>query len=128
MSVETPFRWSVISYYAECDLDNIRIIDENTFILAQYVIEGIIIEGSCFNTTEHSVPAQGMMLELKKMGQEEVVSDTVVMNNRGYWQLKGDMGVYEIGVSKENGDLAFVDDDKKQVEKVTVGVKRQVDE
>ena len=62
------------------------------------------------------------------MGQEEVVSDTVVMNNRGYWQLKGDMGVYEIGVSKENGDLAFVDDDKKQVEKVTVGVKRQVDE
>ena len=122
MSVETPFRWSVISYYAECDLDNIRIIDENTFVFAQYVIEGIVMEGSCFNTTEQTVPAQGMMLELKKLGQEGVVSDTVVMNNRGYWQLKGDMGVYEIGVSKENADLAFVDDDQKQTEKVTVGI------
>ena len=120
MSVETPFKWSVVSYYAECDLDNLRVLDENTFILAQYIVEGIVMEGSCSNVTETPTPAQGVMLELTEVGKEGVVSDTVVMNNRGYWQLKGDMGVFEIRVNRDSPDLGFVDGNRNPVDSVNV--------
>ena len=121
MSVETPFKWSVVSYYAECDLDNLRVLDENTFILAQYIVEGIVMEGSCSNVTETPTPAQGVMLELTEVGKEGVVSDTVVMNNRGYWQLKGDIGVFEIRVNRDSPDLGFVDGNRNPVDSVNVG-------
>ena len=45
MSTEVPYKWNVIAYYAESDLDNLRVADEYTYILAQYVVDGIIIEG-----------------------------------------------------------------------------------
>ena len=45
MAVEVPFKWNVVAYYAECDLDNLRVIDEYTYILAQYVVDGVIAEG-----------------------------------------------------------------------------------
>ena len=30
------------------------------------------------------------------------------MNNRGYWQLRGNMGVYEVSVSKDSPGKALV--------------------
>ena len=45
MSVEVPYKWNVVAYYAESDLDNLRVMDDYTYILAQYVVDGVIIEG-----------------------------------------------------------------------------------
>lgn len=53
-------------------------------------------------------PASGVMLQLTNYGMTEIVSDTVVMNNRGYWQLRGNMGVYEVSVSKDSPGKALV--------------------
>ena len=53
-------------------------------------------------------PASGVMLQLTNYGMTEIVSDTVVMNNRGYWQLRGNMGVYEVSVSEDSPGKALV--------------------
>ena len=45
MAVEVPFKWNVVAYYAECDLDNLRISDDFTYILTQYIVDGVILEG-----------------------------------------------------------------------------------
>ncbi|KNB46685.1 hypothetical protein JH06_0778 [Blastocystis sp. subtype 4] len=106
MAVEVPFKWNVVAYYAECDTDNLRISDDFTYILTQYIVDGVILEGSCYDEMKN--PASGVMLQLTNYGMTEIVSDTVVMNNRGYWQLRGNMGVYEVSVSKDSPGKALV--------------------
>ena len=53
-------------------------------------------------------PASGVMLQLTNYGMTEIVSDTVVMNNRGYWQLRGNMGVFEVSVSADSPEKSLV--------------------
>ena len=117
MSIETPFKWSTVAYYAECDLDNLRILDESTYILAQYIVDGIVMEGSCFKDDK---PAAGVMLQMNHYPSSQLSSDTVVMNNMGYWQLRGNMGFYEITVSEENNDAQLVDMKGNAIESVKV--------
>ena len=116
MTTEVPYKWNVVAYYAEADLDNLRVASDDTYILAQYMVDGIIVEGSAYKQEE---PASGVMLQLTKHADSTVVSDTVVMNNRGYWQLRGDMGLYEISVSDESPEVSLMQDgtniDKKLV-------------
>lgn len=109
MTTEVPYKWNVVAYYAEADLDNLRISNDNTYILAQYVVDGVIVEGSAYKGND---PASGVMLQLNKQAENTVVSDTIVMNNHGYWQLRGDMGLYEISVSDESPEDVLISEGK----------------
>ena len=63
--------------------------------------------GSCLDAKKN--PESGVMLEMREFGKKPVISDTVVMNNRGYWQLRGKMGVLEISVSEDSPEKTLVD-------------------
>lgn len=45
MTQEAPFKWNMVAYYAESDLDNLRVLDEFSYVLVQYVVDGVIVEG-----------------------------------------------------------------------------------
>lgn len=109
MSPEVPYKWNVVSYYAEADLDNLRVVNDDSFILAQYIVDGVIVEGSCY---EEDSPASGVMLQLSHYGNDTIVSDTVVMNNRGYFQLRGKMGLFDISVSKDSEGYQLLNDEE----------------
>lgn len=113
MSTETPFKWNTVAYEAEADLDNIRFVTEDTVYNVEYIVDSIIIEGSCINDTK---PASGVMLQSMKYGNNHIISDTVVMNNRGYWQLRGNMGLYTISISEESKGNVLINN-KKEIEK-----------
>ena len=120
MSIETPFKWNTIAYYAECDLDNLRVLDDTTYILAQYYVDALIIEGSCYDHETHE-PASRVMLKMSHFGDGAMESDTVVMNDRGYWQLRGNTGLFEIAVSEENPNVKLLDADGREIDSVPVG-------
>lgn len=117
MTQEAPFKWNMVAYYAESDLDNLRVLDEFSYILVQYVVDGVIVEGdrdcmmsclgSCLDSKNN--PESGVMLEMREFGKQPVVSDTVVMKNRGYWQLRGKMGILDISVSEDSPEKKLID-------------------
>ena len=120
MSVETPFKWNTIAYYAECDLDNLRVLDDSTYILAQYFVDALIIEGSCFERASGE-PASRVMLKMSHFADGAAESDTVVMNDRGYWQLRGNAGLFSIAVSEENPSVRLLDAEGGEIDSVRVG-------
>lgn len=60
------------------------------------------------------------MLELRDFSSATIRSDTVVMNKGGYWQLRGDMGSYEVVVSADSPGKSLLGENGDTVEKVTV--------
>ena len=120
MSIETPFKWNTIAYYAECDLDNLRVLDETTYILAQYLVDALIIEGSCFDHQTNE-PASRVMLKMSHFADNAMESDTVVMNDRGYWQLRGNTGLFAIAVSEENPNVKLLDAKGNEIDSLQVG-------
>lgn len=67
------------------------------------------------------------MLQLTDYGMDDIKSDTVVMNNRGYWQLRGNMGVYEISVSEDSPGKALITENSTVVSKVPVSMLNEYD-
>lgn len=67
------------------------------------------------------------MLQLTDYGMDDIKSDTVVMNNRGYWQLRGNMGVYEISVSEDSPGKALITENSTVVSKVPVCMLNEYD-
>ena len=63
------------------------------------------------------------MLEMREFGGKQVVSDTVVMKNRGYWQLR----VLEISVSEDSPEKSLIDEEGKPVEKRHVDMRCDCD-
>ena len=61
------------------------------------------------------------MLKMSHFGDGAMESDTVVMNDRGYWQLRGNTGLFEIAVSEENPNVKLLDADGREIDSVPVG-------
>lgn len=49
-----------------------------------------------------------------------MVSDTVVMNKGGYWQLRGGMGLYEVTISEDSPGKQLIDGLGDEVNKINV--------
>ena len=67
------------------------------------------------------------MLEMREFGGKTVVSDTVVMKNRGYWQLRGKMGVLAISVSEDSPGKSLIDGEGKLIKKRHVDMRCDCD-
>ena len=48
------------------------------------------------------------------------MSDTVVMNKGGYWQLRGGMGLYEVTISEDSPGKQLINASGDEVEKINV--------
>lgn len=97
--IESPETWLVEQVVADVDLDNIlgSELKDGTF-RAVYALKNIIVEGSAVDlSNSHCSGAQLILLPNKKdASASDIVADTIVMKNKGYWQLKANAGLYKV--------------------------------
>uniref|UniRef100_A0A0N4WWI0 BPI2 domain-containing protein n=1 Tax=Haemonchus placei TaxID=6290 RepID=A0A0N4WWI0_HAEPC len=86
LSVDTPDAWMVENVFAEYDLDNIKMEQSSSNIVALFSLEYILLEGHCFDEASGS-PPRGLQFVLGT-SLKPTQFDTVVMANLGYFQLK----------------------------------------
>lgn len=99
--IEAPETWLVEQIVADVDLDNILggELEDGTF-RATYVLKNIIVEGSAIDlNNSHCSGAQLILLphtitDSSKSLTDNIITDTIVMKNKGYWQLKANAGLY----------------------------------
>ena len=108
LGMDVPSPWLVAPKESVHDLDNIKLSslkEGNRNVDAVYVLEHILIEGHSRDMTT-MFPSRGVQLIL---GTEEDphFSDTIVMANLGYFQFKGQPGVWEINLKPGRSQEIF---------------------
>ncbi|PAV88980.1 hypothetical protein WR25_14939 [Diploscapter pachys] len=103
LSVHAPDAWMIEAVHAEYDLDNIKMQQANSDVLAVFSLEHILLEGHCFDELTGS-PPRGLQFVLGTPSNPTQF-DTIVMANLGYFQLKANPGSWLLrlreGKSKE---------------------------
>ncbi|CAO3590292.1 unnamed protein product [Absidia cylindrospora] len=104
LGVDTIDAWHVTVKDANVDLDNIQLATlaasseegEREGVHAVYELERILVEGHCLDSTDQR-PPRGLQFVL---GTEShpAMTDTIVMANLGYFQLKAQPGIYQLRV------------------------------
>ncbi|KAK6033739.1 UDP-glucose:Glycoprotein Glucosyltransferase [Ostertagia ostertagi] len=92
LSVYSPDAWMVENVFAEYDLDNIKMEQASSHIIARFSLEYILLEGHCFDEVSGS-PPRGLQFVLGT-SREPTQFDTIVMANLGYFQLKANPGAW----------------------------------
>uniref|UniRef100_A0A7S3JTS0 UDP-glucose:glycoprotein glucosyltransferase n=1 Tax=Aureoumbra lagunensis TaxID=44058 RepID=A0A7S3JTS0_9STRA len=92
LRLDTPPAWDAQIAEADQDLDNLRCLEAETKNCHDHVsfkINSLVLGGQCFDVVERR-PPNGLQLELTNVlsSDAQVVSDTLVMQNLGYFQLR----------------------------------------
>ncbi|KAI8890404.1 glycosyltransferase family 24 protein [Backusella circina FSU 941] len=95
LGVETTNAWHVSVLEANMDLDNILLTSLGSGVSSVYELERILVEGHCLDIDTKG-PPRGLQFELGTTGADK--TDTIVMANLGYFQLKALPGVWELGL------------------------------
>ena len=90
MNMDVPERWLVEPVRATYDLDNLRLEDlpaDQTTVSVGFELEALLVTGSCIDpgASRREQHPQGLQLQLGTLPRP---TDTVVMQNLGYFQLK----------------------------------------
>ena len=106
MNLHPPDAWFVSA--AECvhDMDNVlleKLPSHETALVATYRLDHILVTGHC--SDDDRQPPAGLQLNLKtpdagSWRQGKLISDTLVMSNLGYFQLKGQPGVFNLSIAE----------------------------
>ncbi len=106
MNLHPPDAWFVSA--AECvhDMDNVlleKLPSHETALVATYRLDHILVTGHC--SDDDRQPPAGLQLNLKtpdasRVRQGKLMSDTLVMSNLGYFQLKGQPGVFNLSIAE----------------------------
>ncbi|KAJ8601472.1 hypothetical protein CTAYLR_005695 [Chrysophaeum taylorii] len=86
LQIDTPEAWDVQTAKASQDLDNLRGGSDDI----EYELKSLVVQGQCYDSKERR-PPNGLQLVLDPLGR-----DTLVMQNLGYFQLRGQPGAFEI--------------------------------
>ena len=109
LKISTPEPWVVYPYRTDLDdsidTDNIKLaqyfaadaVDKSVNV--DFVLNNLLVAGECIDLTEQRPPA-GMQLKLVSSSSPRDSSDTLVMQNLGYWQLKGNPGVWDLRLAE----------------------------
>jgi UDP-glucose:glycoprotein glucosyltransferase len=110
-NLAVPENWMADLIRSVYDLDNIKLSDIGGPVHSEYELEYLLLEGHCFDTASGS-PPRGLQFNLGTK-EQEVVVDTIVMANLGYFQLKANPGAWTLklrhGKSSEIYDITNVD-------------------
>lgn len=110
-NLAVPENWLADLIRSVYDLDNIRLSDIGGPVHSEYELEYLLLEGHCFDSTTGS-PPRGLQFNLGTK-EQEVVVDTIVMANLGYFQLKAYPGAWTLrlrpGKSAEIYDITNVE-------------------
>ena len=108
LKISTPEPWVVYPYRTDLDdsidTDNIKLaqyfaadaVDKSVNV--DFVLNNLLVAGECIDLTEQRPP--GMQLKLVSSSSPRDSSDTLVMQNLGYWQLKGNPGVWDLRLAE----------------------------
>lgn len=107
MGMDLPPSWLVAPEESIHDLDNIKLsaVKTGTDIEAIYELEHILIEGHSRDVTL-GPPPRGAQLVLGTE-LESHFADTIIMANLGYFQFKGNPGVFNLAMQKGRSEQIF---------------------
>ena len=90
---DIPETWMIEQSQADVDLDNIygKELDNGTY-KANYILSNIILEGIAID--DNNMNCNGAYLVLSK--QSINLTDTLVISEHGYWQLKANPGLFKV--------------------------------
>ncbi|OWB76792.1 transferase activity protein [[Candida] boidinii] len=93
LDVDVPQSWIVTIKEAETDLDNVK-LDISGSISGIYELKNILIEGHAREGSSNVTP-RGLSIEISN---KKGYSDTNVMANLGYFQLKANPGLWDLQI------------------------------
>ncbi|MCO5110351.1 MAG: hypothetical protein M9929_05840 [Burkholderiaceae bacterium] len=99
--LHVPESWNTQAAVAEVDLDNMRVGDlPHSSTAVEYLLKDVLVAGTCADAGTGLIP-NGLQLTLSPSGGGGggVHSDTLVMQNLGYWQLKGAPGLWQLALA-----------------------------
>uniref|UniRef100_A0A6A7FWQ9 UDP-glucose:glycoprotein glucosyltransferase 1-like isoform X2 n=2 Tax=Hirondellea gigas TaxID=1518452 RepID=A0A6A7FWQ9_9CRUS len=91
-NLHVPENWLVEVVKSKHDLDNIKLEQVETSVSSEFELENLLVEGHCFEQSTGN-PPRGLQFTLGTQHMPVMV-DTIVMANLGYFQLKGNPGVW----------------------------------
>lgn len=120
VGLDTVPSWLVMATKSKVDLDNLLIpSNDNDSVRVEYSLKNIMIEGHSRDFNTHQ-PPRGLELQLidstatnvLKLADStaintNVVGDTIVMANLGYFQLKSNPGIYQIQIREGKSNLIY---------------------
>ncbi|XP_022654078.1 UDP-glucose:glycoprotein glucosyltransferase 1-like isoform X2 [Varroa jacobsoni] len=122
LAMATPENWLIGAVSSIYDLDNIRMADVESRVVAEFELEHLLVEGHCFEQSSGS-PPRGLEFTLGSPANP-VMYDTIVMANLGYFQLKANPGTWFLrirdGRSSELYDVASTENTEKSGDDIAV--------
>lgn len=103
LGMVTPENWLVECIKSPHDLDNIHLEQvQGSGVFAIFKLQNLLLEGHCFEQSTGN-PPRGLQLVLTSKVSEEghykdVIGDTIVMANLGYFQLKANPGAWHLAL------------------------------
>ncbi|GME70539.1 unnamed protein product [Ambrosiozyma monospora] len=94
LDVDIPQSWIVSIKEANTDLDNVK-LDISGPVEGVYELNNLLIEGYTRQKKKETVPPAGLSVELVDIEEKSTYSDTNIMQNLGYMQLKANPGVWK---------------------------------
>jgi UDP-glucose:glycoprotein glucosyltransferase len=124
--VDIPEPWNVQTARAVQDIDNLRCSAQRCgdslaegerardLTRVGYTLKNLLVAGQCFQAEADQVerlgsPPNGLQLTLSSLGQSAAatVSDTLVMQNLGYYQLQAQPGLYLLRLAEGRASDLF---------------------
>eukprot|EP01117_Protostelium_nocturnum_P013438 TRINITY_DN5014_c0_g1_i1.p1 TRINITY_DN5014_c0_g1~~TRINITY_DN5014_c0_g1_i1.p1 ORF type:complete len:846 (+),score=307.48 TRINITY_DN5014_c0_g1_i1:135-2672(+) len=108
LAMDTPQSWLVGPVISKFDLDNIKLeaLGKDSTLFARFELQSIILQGHCSDTK--GSPPRGLQVVLGT-SQKPFVTDTLVMANYGYFQLKANPGVWSLRIKPNSRSSALYD-------------------
>ncbi|ODV83744.1 glycosyltransferase family 24 protein [[Candida] arabinofermentans NRRL YB-2248] len=99
LDVDVPSSWIVTIEEATTDLDNVK-LDISGSVKASYGLKNILVQGHARDLASETIAPAGVALELEDHFGNPY-SDTNVMSNLGYFQLRAYPGVWKLCIKPE---------------------------
>ena len=107
LAIESPESWLVHPLLSNYDLDNIQlenVLESNLF--AEFQLKHLVIQGSALE--EDYSPPKGCELVLNPLEHPDtIISDTIIMANLGYFQLKASPGIFLLQIAKGRSSTVY---------------------
>jgi len=92
LNMHTPDNWLVEPVKSIYDLDNIKLANIDGAVVSEWHLDSLLLEGHCFEAGTGN-PPRGLQLTLGTKNAPDF-TDTIVMANLGYLQLKAAPGAW----------------------------------
>ena len=114
--LDTPESWNVQAVRAEQDPDNLRcdhagcgdrVGTRKDLSSVGYTLKSVLVVGQCYQVTDSAyggVPPNGLQLVLSS---QTVQTDTLVMQNLGYFQLQANPGLWTLSLAEGRATEIF---------------------